>query len=117
MNWRNCARAFKGAGNLDRFDYWLNTFKYLRALMQTRCAMGAKQPDEAESLDRGLHLPAGDREYARRPGHGGEHGEPSRLGPLVAGATGKSFPKTYAGQPRLIVPTVRSLPGKTKPSA
>jgi hypothetical protein len=36
----------RGAGNLDRFDYWLNTFKYLRAQMKTRCVMGAKQAEE-----------------------------------------------------------------------
>jgi hypothetical protein len=27
----------KGAGNLDRFDYWLSTFQYLRAIQRVRC--------------------------------------------------------------------------------
>jgi hypothetical protein len=27
----------KGAGNLERFDYWLNTFRYLRALGHVNC--------------------------------------------------------------------------------
>jgi len=28
--------AVRGAGNLDRCDYWLNTFKYYRSLAQVR---------------------------------------------------------------------------------
>jgi hypothetical protein len=27
----------KGAGNLERFDYWLNTFQYMRAIQRMRC--------------------------------------------------------------------------------
>lgn len=27
----------KGAGNLERFDYWLNNFRYLRAMAQVNC--------------------------------------------------------------------------------
>jgi hypothetical protein len=27
----------KGAGNLERFDYWLNTFQYMRAMGQLNC--------------------------------------------------------------------------------
>jgi len=30
----------KGAGNLERFDYWLNTFRYTRAMAQFGCAVG-----------------------------------------------------------------------------
>jgi len=30
----------KGAGNLARFDYWLNNFRYLRALGELGCARG-----------------------------------------------------------------------------
>ena len=30
----------KGAGNLERFDYWLNTFRYHRALARVQCALG-----------------------------------------------------------------------------
>jgi hypothetical protein len=29
-----------GAGNLERFDYWLNTFRYLRAIGELGCARG-----------------------------------------------------------------------------
>jgi hypothetical protein len=30
----------KGAGNLDRLDYWLNTFRFARAMAQFGCAAG-----------------------------------------------------------------------------
>ena len=30
----------KGAGNLERFDYWLNTFRYLAAVAELGCARG-----------------------------------------------------------------------------
>jgi hypothetical protein len=30
----------KGPGNLDRFDYWLNTLRYHRFLAEIRCALG-----------------------------------------------------------------------------
>jgi hypothetical protein len=29
-----------GAGSLERFDYWLNTFRYMRALARMRCVWG-----------------------------------------------------------------------------
>jgi len=29
-----------GAGNLDRFDYWLNTFRYMRTMAEWGCAQG-----------------------------------------------------------------------------
>jgi hypothetical protein len=29
-----------GAGNLDRFDYWLNTFRYMRTMAELGCARG-----------------------------------------------------------------------------
>ncbi|MHB8971567.1 MAG: malectin domain-containing carbohydrate-binding protein [Pirellulaceae bacterium] len=35
-----------GGGNLQRFDYWLNIFKYCRSLAQLRCALA--KPDAAE---------------------------------------------------------------------
>jgi hypothetical protein len=31
----------KGAGHRERFDWWLNTFEYLRAMGQVNCAWGA----------------------------------------------------------------------------
>lgn len=42
----------KGAGNLERFDYWLNSFRYMRAMDHLRCVWGQyeknKAPVEAE---------------------------------------------------------------------
>ncbi len=32
------ASEVRGRGNIDRFDYWLNTFQYLRAMGRLRCA-------------------------------------------------------------------------------
>ena len=29
-----------GAGNLERFDYWLNNFRYLRSIAEVRCVWG-----------------------------------------------------------------------------
>jgi hypothetical protein len=31
----------KGVGNLERFDFWLNTFRYHRLLAKVRCSLGA----------------------------------------------------------------------------
>lgn len=47
----------KGAGNLERFDYWLNTFRYTRAMAKFGCAVGelnkimkGKEVDKARAL-------------------------------------------------------------------
>jgi len=49
---QECRKKVKGAGNLARFDYWLNSFRYLRATGGMECAMGqfiiAKIQVEAE---------------------------------------------------------------------
>ena len=100
----------KGAGNLDRFDYWLNTFKHLRALMRVRCAIGAKQPDEvfkawAEAytcLLATVNSPGALAMVVNMENHPG-------WAATVAGHTPHPWPKTYQGRPRLIVPTVRSV--------
>jgi len=33
----------KGAGNLERFDYWLHTFRYLREMFEIGCARGRQE--------------------------------------------------------------------------
>ena len=35
-----CRGKVKGAGNLDRFDYWLDSLRYLRAAGAMECALG-----------------------------------------------------------------------------
>ncbi|MCH8120023.1 MAG: hypothetical protein IIC00_09875 [Planctomycetes bacterium] len=58
----------KGQGNLERFDYWLNNFRYLRAIGQVNCTWAKfnaamkkvkdeKQPDARKRLARELALP------------------------------------------------------------
>ena len=100
----------KGAGNLERFDYWLNTFKYLRALAKTRCAMGAKQPETmtkawAEAytcLLATVNTPGGLAMVVNMENHPG-------WGATVAAHANQPWPKEYQGSPRLIVPCVRSV--------
>jgi len=46
-SFRPCVR---GGGNLDRFDYWLNTFKYCRSLAQLRCALAKPDADALARL-------------------------------------------------------------------
>jgi len=33
-------KYIKGAGNQERFDYWLNTFRYMKAMGQVGCTLG-----------------------------------------------------------------------------
>ena len=94
----------KGNGNRERYDYWLNTFRYLRAMGRLECAWGefttalgqAKAETDpglraekakrdalptfsglAETGGRGLLLPAPDGHNHRRTGHGHELGAAS----------------------------------------
>ena len=144
----------KGAGDRARFDYWLNTFRYLRALDEAACARGAldvaMEPVKAEpdatrkkELARTGALPARVR-LARAwetmmtwllavtdtPGELGTIAnlELATRGKLefveghdkaLADALGEpALPATanissrYQGEPRLIVPTQRSVVAK-----
>ena len=80
----NLRPAVRGAGNLDRFDYWLNTFLYYRSLAQVRCALGAKAaPEEITRL--WSTAGGGDRRTGldlrpRRPGADGPRRATSRAG-------------------------------------
>jgi hypothetical protein len=58
----------KGVGDLERLDYWLNNFRYLRSIAQVRCVWGRfdaamkkvrseKDADTQKSLARQLALP------------------------------------------------------------
>ena len=98
-----------GPGNLDRFDYWLNTFKYHRSLAQLRCALA--QPDPAELtrlysdtyryLLASVNTPGALATVVNMENHPG-------WGALVARDVREPWPRIYQGKPRLIVPTVRS---------
>jgi len=141
----------KGAGNRDRFDYWLNTFRYLRALDETACARGAldtamglvkaeKDTTRRKSLANTGALPARIRlarawetmmtwllEVTDTPGELGTianlelatrrklefvNGHDKALGdalgtPVLPAAANVS--SRYQGEPRIIVPTLRSV--------
>jgi hypothetical protein len=100
----------RGTGNLDRFDYWLSTFKYVRSLAQLRCALA--KPDAAELArlyaDAYRHLlatvntPGGLAMVVNLENHPG-------WGPAIANHAIQPWPKDYQGTPRLIVPTLRSV--------
>jgi hypothetical protein len=103
----------RGAGNLDRFDYWLNTFKYHRALAKTRCAMGANQPSKVMQawteaytcLLATVNTPGALAMVVNMEIHPGWAG-------TVAKYVKKPWPKEYRGAARLIVPCVRSVVNK-----
>ncbi len=54
----------KGGGSLERFDYWLNTFEYFRAIARISCAWG--QFNEVMSKVKEEKNPAAQRALARR---------------------------------------------------
>jgi hypothetical protein len=103
----------RGAGNLDRFDYWLNTFKYHRSLAQIRCALA--QPDAAELarlwsethrfLLATVNSPGALAMVVNMENHPGWDA-------VIAKHAAQPWPKEYQGAPRLIVPCVRSVLGK-----
>ena len=99
-----------GDGNLSRLDYWLHSFRYLRALAEVRCAMGAKQPEEVRRgwTEAYTHLlatvnsPGALATVVNMEGHPG-------WGATVAAHGAGDVPADYRGTPRLVVPTVRSV--------
>jgi hypothetical protein len=57
-SWRS---KVKGAGNLERFDYWLNFFRYHRAFGEFACALGQtekllKMLEKQQPADAGKYL-------------------------------------------------------------
>lgn len=137
-----------GAGNLERFDYWLANFRYLRAMAQVNCdwalfdaalkkALAEKDPAAGKKLARETALPLRRQLVARVAemhrylcgtvstyGELGtvtnlqQHSMPGLLlqpGQELAKLLGTPLPddampsKRYDGQPRLIVPIVRTI--------
>jgi hypothetical protein len=133
--------SVKGLGNRERFDYWLNTFRYHRALHQVRCTLGAfdallkeKKSEAALAKYRELIALYGETyrlmlETVNSPGglatvvNLENH---SQFWPTVIEEPAKKLeallghplsedmkpPKTYSGKSRIIVPTVRSVARK-----
>ena len=61
----------KGAGHLARFDYWLNTFRYMRALAEVACARGA--------LDVSMERVKNEKDAARKKEIVGTEALPARI--------------------------------------
>ena len=110
----NLRARVRGAGNLDRFDYWQNTFCYYRLLAQVRCALGAKAPPEEitrlwgetyRHLLASVNTPGALAAVVTMENYPG-------WGPRVAQLANQPWPKAYQGTPRLIVTTVRSIVAK-----
>lgn len=138
----------RGSGNLERFDYWLNSFRYLRAMGRTNClwaefnaAMEKVKAEEGiearQRMARETALPlrkdlvscvADVHRYllatVTTPGGMGnvanwqQHllsGLLEKPGEELAGILGSELPedampsKKYTGEPRLFVPTARTL--------
>ena len=66
--WAALRPQVQGAGNLERFDYWLDTFRYIRAMAQANCdwsrlndalakVKAEKDPAAQKKLARELALP------------------------------------------------------------
>jgi hypothetical protein len=99
----------KGAGNLDRFDYWLNTFRYLKAIAEVRCVLAKPEPQELtrlyteayHALLRSIRTPGGVAMVVNMENN-------STWFSTVAKAASQPWPKTYALEPRIIVPALRS---------
>ena len=56
-----CESQIKGPANRERFDYWLNTFRYLRSLAHTACVLGEleiamERATEQTDRDAQLHI-------------------------------------------------------------
>lgn len=131
----------KGAGNLDRFDYWLNTYRAMATMAEVSClrgqldrAMNGKNYQQALAARIGLaaawsRLLTLQTAIVRTPGELGtianlEHQTRSRArfvdghDEALAKALGHPLPaeaalsQDYTGQARLILPTVRSVVAK-----
>jgi len=61
----------RGAGNLARFDYWLNTFRYMRALAEVACARG--------TLDVALEHVGAEKDAARKKTQSQSEALPARI--------------------------------------
>lgn len=99
-----------GAGNLERFDWWLNMFRYHRGLHQLRCALARPPSNEVARLWREIYQ----RLLATVNSPGGlamvvnleNHAE---FGPKVVAQIAQPLPKDYDGPARIIVPTLRGV--------
>jgi hypothetical protein len=131
----------EGPGNLERFDYWLSTYRYMAALAEAGCLRGdldkaVAAKDFALALSTRISLTrAWERMMAFQMAAADTPGELGTLANLeqhsrgtlkflsahddeIVKALGKPLPqsaepaKVYAGPARIIVPAARTLVGK-----
>jgi hypothetical protein len=131
----------EGPGNLERFDYWLNTYRYMAALAEAGCLRGELDKavvakDFTLALNVRISLArAWERMVAFQMAAADTPGELGTLANLeqhtrgtlkflvahddaIAKALGKALPETveaakiYSGPARIIVPAVRTLAEK-----
>lgn len=92
----NLRPRIKGNGNLERFDYYLNQFKYLRGMAKLRTNMGT--PKQAESLHETMNA------IIQSASTIGEIGNMI----CISRQLGRNADTNYTGQPHLIVLTLRT---------
>ena len=94
-----------GAGNRERFDYWSKTFEYLRAVGHLNCLWGAKAGEEAMNTALGNVY----RYLFATISSTGELGTVANWEQHLLPMLKLEPEKEYTGEPRLIVPTLRSV--------
>lgn len=92
----NLRPRIKGNGNLERFDYYVNQFKYLRGLARLRTNMGTSK--QSESLHETMNA------LIQSAATIGEIGNMV----CISRQLGKNADTNYTGQPHLIVLTPRT---------
>lgn len=92
----NLRPQIKGKGNLERFDYYLNQFQYLRGLAKLRTNIGT--PKQAENLHETMNA------LLQSASTTGEIGNMV----CISRQLGKNAETNYTGQPHLIVLTPRT---------
>ncbi len=92
----NLRPRIRGKGNLERFDYYLNQYKYLRGLAKLRTNMGTSK--QAESLHETMNA------LIQSASTVGEIGNMV----CISRQLGKNADANYTGQPHLILLTPRT---------
>jgi len=131
--------SIRGAGNLQRFDYWLNTYRYMRTMAELACVRAELDKAVAQSPQGALPLrlrlarlwESMIRYQLAAADTPGEFGTLANLeqhnrkllhfldghDAKIQQATGAPLPREvypsqqYLGDPRINVPTVRTLAG------
>ena len=118
----NLRDSVKGAGNLERFDYWLNTYRAMASMAEAACLRGELDkatPDQVSALRTELarvweKMLGFEIAAASTPGEFGtianlEQHNRKRLHFLEAYGEAPALSDVYSGPARIIVPTVRTL--------